>query len=96
MALIIAVTVLGAVGVLVIGMLVQNERVHAFRRGYIDRVYAAGRADMARGIADPSWRWEEFDRVPYARMVWQFWRPLASFYPDKRFLEPRPYEASDG
>jgi len=33
------------------------------------------------------WRWQELDKISYATMLFNFWKPLDSFYPDKSFIE---------
>jgi len=33
------------------------------------------------------WRWQELDKISYDTMLFNFWKPLDSFYPDKSFLK---------
>lgn len=67
----------------------RNHRVMAYRVWLITRIMRAAHLDRLDGRDDFLWRIEALDAVTYDRMMWQFWRPLARFYPDRRFLEPR-------
>lgn len=43
-------------------------------------VRLAQQVDEREGL-ESAWRWREVGRVSYEAMLWQFWRPLDSFYP---------------
>lgn len=66
----------------------RNNAVLRYRQDLISRISVASRHDLKRGIYDYEWRWAVFDSVNYSEMVFRFWRPLESFYPDKSFMEP--------
>ena len=71
--------------------LVRNQAVYKFHMELIDEIYYLDMADVDRTYArrrdgdaaaeyPTSWRYDELDTIPYARMVWQPWRGLKSFY----------------
>jgi hypothetical protein len=65
----------------------RNERVYHFRMDLIDRIHQANQT--VRG--EWEWRYEEFNRVSYDRMFWEFWKPVRAeaFYPrDPARAEP--------
>jgi hypothetical protein len=66
---------------------VRNDQVYRYRTTLIVKVSEAAEKDALAG-AEWMWRFNEFDRVGYQRMMWQFWRSLDSFYPDKSFARP--------
>lgn len=71
------------------GMIWRTHRVHAYRVKYIlPRVSGAARCDIETDVmhADWMWRYKAIDRVSFEAMVWNFWRPLDSFYPDDAFM----------
>jgi hypothetical protein len=65
----------------------RNERVYLYRRRLIDRIYKLSQADIASGKDHDYWRWDVYETVSYDAMLYQFWRPLDSFYRDKTFLK---------
>src|SRR4051794_8800696 len=65
----------------------RNPKVAAYRLALIDEIATACQADAFLG-RDWEWRWEAFSAVEYGRMVWQFWRPIDSFYADRTFTTP--------
>jgi hypothetical protein len=82
---IIAATLLGVVYCLL--LLWRNERVYRYRRQLIDQIHTLNAADVQAGKDYDGWRYRVFESVGYAEMMWQVWRPLDSFYPDRRFLQ---------
>lgn len=56
-----------------IGMLVRNERVYRYRIAMIDRLLVP---------SDPKFdsKRKYFHSVSRNEMLWQFWRPINSFY----------------
>lgn len=62
---------LAGVLVMIIWLGIRNEQVHNFRLQLINTLYAA-----------PDWerRAEVLHRVSYDSMMFQFWRPLKSFW----------------
>lgn len=67
-------------------MLIRNERVSNYRKRIIEEVSKQSKRDISRSRSW-EWRYEAYSAVSYEAMMKEWWRPLASFYPDKRFLE---------
>lgn len=66
----------------------RNDAVFNYRMDLLSRVSDACIDDLRRGRYDDwHWRYQAFGAVSYNKMVYQFWRPLYSFYPDLRFAE---------
>lgn len=80
-----------AVTVILTGVVLlwRNNVVYDYRMNMIDEIYNAAYADIRRGLFENDWRWDTFERVSYIRMVFMFWRPCDSFYPDRSFIAPR-------
>lgn len=70
-------------------VLIRNDRVLIYRQHLIGQIGEAISADLRDGQLDYEWRWEAFHVVTYHSMVYRFWKPLDSFYPDLDFCEPR-------
>ncbi len=64
----------------------RNYLVYKYRGGLIDQMFEAGYKDIECG-KDYSWRIKEYNKVSYYKMVFEFRKPLDSFYPDKSFLK---------
>ena len=64
--------------------LIRNTFVLRYRMNLIDRISTL---NMREPEKDGGWRWKAYDRVNYKDMLLKFWKPLDSFYPDKRFLQ---------
>ena len=79
-----------AVGV---SMMRRNNLVCEYRKDLVNRAYQAGLLDIAAG-GDGLWRYARFERVTYEQMLYQFWRPFSSFYPDEQEFAPRLLPAS--
>ncbi len=65
----------------------RNQQIYNYRMSLIDQISAAARLQITLGDYDWRWRYEAFDAIAYDQMVFQFWRPLRSFYPDMFFTE---------
>lgn len=74
-------------GLFCILMLIRNEMVYKYRIALIHKIAEMGDKDIGAG-RDPGWRWEYFHRVDYDTMVYEFWKPLDSFYKNKAFIKP--------
>lgn len=59
-------------------LMLRNWQVYMWRANAIDTLYS---------FEDWEWRREKFCTVSYDTLMWQFWRPLHSFYPSLDFLE---------
>ncbi len=66
--------------ILCIYLLVRNQIVFNYRRKLLNATRDIVRPEVALKYL------AEFDKAPYAEMVWQFWRPLDSFF-SKEFTE---------
>jgi hypothetical protein len=84
-----AIIVFGVAALLMIWSLVtlvRNSKVYAYRGELIDKMYDAADDDINRGRSY-KWRQEVYQSVSYNEMVYKFWKPIDSFYPDKSFIE---------
>jgi hypothetical protein len=70
MPILLAISI-GLLGLTVI-IIIRNNRVYRFRMGMLDAIQ----------IDDPDFyrKLDRFNSVSYNQMVFQFWRPLGSFY----------------
>lgn len=66
-------------------VMVRNALVLRYRTNLLDKV-----STLAQSEAYGAWEWrfDVFESVPYYEMVFKFWKPLDSFYPDKSFIQP--------
>ena len=62
------------------------ELVARYRHRLLVYIFAAGCDDIEHDRC-PLWRYDVLDSVSFGKMLYQFWRPLESFYPDTRFTE---------
>lgn len=67
---------------------IRNQMVLNYRLDLLRQVSRAAKADINSHAYD-NWRWryDAINTVSYDSMVYQFWRPLKSFYKDRSFLE---------
>lgn len=66
----------------------RAEEVYRYRLDLYDRMKAASLHDLrAKKETFCLWRLEKFLEVSDEEMVFKFWKPLDSFYPDKSFAE---------
>lgn len=65
---------------------VRNTYVLFYRIDLAQKVYEASNHDLDQG-RPWFWRWNTLKSVPQLEMVFRFWKPLDSFYPDKSFIE---------
>ena len=56
----------------------RNQTVYDYRSRIIEIIFSKD---------DWKWRHKEFRKVSYNEMVYKFWKPLDSFYKDKKFLK---------
>lgn len=84
---------LGIVGfVLSVVTLVRNEQVYHYRINLLKKVSEAAKQDINEGrYTEWKDRYDAWNSVSYHTMVWQFWKDLDDFYPDKSFAENEPY-----
>lgn len=74
-------------GVLLVIWWLRNNAVYRYRINLICQIQRRCYEDVDRGYYDWHWRFEAFDSIGYNEMVFKFWRPLESFYPDKSFIK---------
>lgn len=83
-------TVLGILFMIVTMILLdRNYKVANYRRDLIEKMYQASVNDIDAKTYIFAWRQEIYHSVSYNDMLFKFWKPLDSFYPDKSFLEPK-------
>jgi hypothetical protein len=88
MSIVALMLVLFGAGIWCLVELARNERVFRFRGELLAAIHQAIEQDFAHGLYfNWQWRYTAFDAVSYDDMVRQFWRPMESFYPDRRFIE---------
>ena len=63
-----------------LGVGLRNYRVYECRQGVLAELSRLIQQDRAAG-RDWRRRYQHFGSVSYGRMMVQFWRPVASFYP---------------
>lgn len=80
---------MGGAGLGLLAFRRRNAHVLAFRMRLLAEIVRATRLDDLEGREDWQWRLDAFHAVPYEHMMWQVWRPVESFYPDRRFTRPR-------
>lgn len=69
-----------------LGMIRRNNRVLRYRRDVLNRISDAAYIDIEHG--NPwVWRYTLYDSVSYDEMLYKFWRPLDSFYPNELFAD---------
>lgn len=63
-----------ALGIL---LFIRNEIVYNFRKKIIDKIFLS-----------ENWqeKLKEFDKVSYDEMVYKFWKPIKSFYPNIKVI----------
>lgn len=62
----------------------RNSEVHLYRMELLKKIELI----VLDEEVGSSWEWRiaEFKKVNYDEMVYKFWKPLDSFYPDKKFI----------
>lgn len=66
------------------------RQIDALRRLKLRESYEAAAADVSSGEQSWEWRFDAYDNVPpFDEMVWKVWRPVSSFYEDRRSAAPR-------
>lgn len=67
-------------------ILIRNQKVYQYKIKIVEFVYEKSIEDANKG-KESQWRWEKLDEVSYHEMMYKFWKPLDSFYKDKRFFK---------
>lgn len=77
------------------------RRISEFSHLLMRQVFRATAGDMVFALrhgwlptAEGSeWRWDALSAVSFDEMLWKFWKPLDSFYPDYSFIkDPMEHE----
>lgn len=68
-------------------LMIRNNQVYKYRMKILDLVFAQAMRDVREG-RDPIWRYDAMRAVSYDRMIWQFWKPLDSFWDEARITGP--------
>jgi len=64
----------------------RTMTVSAYRNNILANLSRVCMIDAIYG-RDSNWRFDVYDSVSFKRMVFQFWRPVESFYKDTSFIE---------
>lgn len=83
--------VLNAVFVWCIIGIIRTTLVAKYRLKVLNRMHDRYREEINAGNGFTKWRFDEWDKVSFNRMVILFWRPLPSFFEDTK-LEPELYK----
>jgi len=79
----IFITVIG-IGTLIVCcvLLIRNELVYREQMRVLAIVSQKTQEDIKNNIYEPDflWRYREFEKVTYDKMLYQFWKPIKSFY----------------
>lgn len=67
-------------------MLYRNNKVADYRHYLLEQIRVAGKLDIANG-RNWQWRYDEYETVSYNEMMWRFWKPIDSFYPNHDFID---------
>ena len=68
-----------------LGLFLRCRRVDAVRSQKLRESYAAAVVDMNAGEQSWEWRFDASQNAPtFNEMVWKLWRPVSSFYEDRR------------
>jgi alkyl hydroperoxide reductase subunit AhpC len=76
---IVVVVSLVAIFVLMFAALGRNDAVLAESLRVLDAIQSLNRQDIEQG-KPCEWRYAEFRKVSYERMLLEFWKPVSSFY----------------
>jgi hypothetical protein len=75
---IVVVPLLGSVACLF--LLHRIGLVHAESLRVLDLIHDAASQDIGEGIYAFEWRYEEFDKVSFSRMLYASWKPVDSWF----------------
>lgn len=62
-------------------------QVYRYRVDLIDKISKRTKEDIGNLNYNWEWRFVEFRKVGYQKMVWQFWKPIDSFYDLDKLLK---------
>jgi hypothetical protein len=67
-------------------ILLRNERISEHQSQILQIIRDKAEQDI-QNEREWEWRYDDYSKVSYTDMVLRFWKPIDSFYTDKRFLE---------
>jgi hypothetical protein len=72
-------------------LFVRNILVWRYRRKLLNTISKLNQQEINNYILD-KWliRYDDFDHADYLEMVWKFWRPCESFFPERLIFETSP------
>jgi len=59
---------------------IRNFQVHTYRLELINKISERNLLEIRELKEFSDWRYKEYNKVSYDRMVWMFWKDLDSFY----------------
>jgi len=68
-------------------VIIRNNQVYKYRMKILDLVFAQAMRDVREG-RDPIWRYDAMRDVSYESMLYQFWKPLDSFWDEAQITGP--------
>lgn len=77
---------LDAISLICLGALIKNELVYSARNKILDSISMKAQEDIAQGKRW-QWRYEEYRKVTYTQMMYQFWVRPEALYKDKSFYQ---------
>lgn len=69
--------------------IIQNYRVYVYRQKILNFIYHKNMEEIHAGKDDIFWRNIAYDEVSYGDMLYKFWKPFDSFFPQKLIDEMR-------
>ena len=67
-------------------LLYRNQKIYSYRVELLRKISERATEDITNNI-DWHWRYDTFESVSYDEMIYKFWKPLDSFYKDKKFIQ---------
>ncbi len=80
---------------LIVVIWIRNDLVHNERHRIITLIYELSLNDLEKTKSDKglnNWRFELFHTISSAKMVFQFWKPVKSFYKNHPCLKEKVKE----
>ena len=68
------------------GALYRNSVVFKYRGEILRKMSIASKKDIKNG-KEWDWRHDVWDTITYNQMMVKFWKPIDSFYTDKKFIK---------
>jgi len=90
--------------ILLLVIAIRNKNALQYKKDLIEKVYYVNISDLSKisNSEDLSfykdmckWRWKCLEKARYNKMVFEFWKPLDSFYTDKSFIRTLDYKSQN-